>query len=229
MTQNENRRDQYSENRQKETERQRERETETKRHLKRYYCALCIFSFEVSRSSFSSFPRDDDDLNFPNGNEEPLMGPRERHRIIIIIALSRCTREEEKHSRGEKKRERERDKERETVIRTFFMCACIMCACASSRVFVSLNIALCAVCAHATRSALRSEEKTRVCYEKEDFVSISHFFVSIIKNRGKHEKKDVKKGKREKVFFFGGFFRSLFLSRSVSFCSHERLVVKSNN
>ena len=70
----------------------------------------------------------------------------------------------------ERKRERERDKEREKVIRTFFICVC-MCACASSRVFVYLNIALCAVCAHATRSALRSEEKTLefvVRKEKED-------------------------------------------------------------
>jgi len=65
-----------------------------------------------------------------------------------------------------------------------------LCACASSGVFVSLNIALCAVlCAHATRSALRSEEKTLSLLEKEkeDFVSISHF-VSL-KNRGKHEKR----------------------------------------
>ena len=87
----------------------------------------------------------------------------------------------------ERKRERERDKEREKVIRTFFMCVC-MCACASSRVFVYLNIALCAVCAHATRSALRSEEKTRVCYEKElGCLSISHF-VSL-KNREESTKK----------------------------------------
>ena len=75
-----------------------------------------------------------------------------------------------------------------------------------------------------------SEEKTRVCYEKEkeDFVSISHF-VSL-KNRGKHEKKDMKKGKRDKVFFFGGFFCSLpSLSKSVFFCSqNDLLVVKSN-
>ena len=65
MTQNENRRDQYSENRQKETERQREkkRQNDTEEILLR----LCVFSFDVSRSSFSSFPRDDDDLNFPNG------------------------------------------------------------------------------------------------------------------------------------------------------------------
>ena len=122
MTQNEKRRDQYSENRQKETERQRERK-ETKRHLKRYYCALCLL-VDVSRSSLSSFPRDDDDLNFPNGNEEPLMGPRERHRIIIIIALSLHSRRREAPN-GEKKRERERDKEREKVIRTFFMCVCV--------------------------------------------------------------------------------------------------------
>jgi hypothetical protein len=52
------------------------------------------------------FPRDDDDLNFPNGNEEPLMGPRERHRIIIIIALSLHSRRREAPN-GEKKRERE--------------------------------------------------------------------------------------------------------------------------
>jgi hypothetical protein len=92
--------------RRRRRDRERERETETKRHVKRYYCALCVFSFDVSRSSFSSFPRDDDDLNF----RERLMGPRERHRIIIIIiAFCRCTREEEKHSRGEKKRERERE------------------------------------------------------------------------------------------------------------------------
>ena len=122
----------------------------------------------------------------------------------------------------ERKRERERDKEREKVIRTFFMCACIMCACASSRVFVSLNIALCAVCAHATRSALRSEEKTRVCYEKEDFVSISHF-VSL-KNRGKHEKKDMKKGKRESLLFWWFFLLSPSLSKSVFFCSQNDLV-----
>jgi len=143
VTQNENRRDQYSENRQKETERQREKDGDKTTFKEILLRALYLLLY-------LRFPRDDDDLNFPNGNEEPLMGPRERHRIIIIIALSRCTREEEKHSRGEKKRERERDKEREKVIRTFFMCACIMCACASSRVFVSLNIALCAVCAHAT-------------------------------------------------------------------------------
>ena len=99
-------------------DRERERETETKRHVKRYYCALCVFSFDVSRSSFSSFPRDDDDLNF----RERLMGPRERHRIIIIIAFCRCTREEEKHRM---ERKRERDKEREKGIRTFFMCACM--------------------------------------------------------------------------------------------------------
>ena len=46
----------------------------------------------------------------------------------------------------ERKRDRERDKERERVIRTFFMCVCVFMRvlCASSRVFVSLNIALCA-------------------------------------------------------------------------------------
>jgi len=169
-------------------DRERERETETKRHVKRYYCALCVFSFDVSRSSFSSFPRDDDDLNF----RERLMGPRERHRIIIIIiAFCRCTREEEKHSRGEKKRERERGIKRERKLFVPFLCVRVyLCACASSGVFVSLNIALCAVlCAHATRSALRSEEKTLSLLEKEkeDFVSISHF-VSL-KNRGKHEKR----------------------------------------
>jgi len=156
--------------------------------VKRYYCALCVFSFDVSRSSFSSFPRDDDDLNF----RERLMGPRERHRIIIIIiAFCRCTREEEKHSRGEKKRERERGIKRERKLFVPFLCVRVyLCACASSGVFVSLNIALCAVlCAHATRSALRSEEKTLSLLEKEkeDFVSISHF-VSL-KNRGKHEKR----------------------------------------
>ena len=56
--------------------------------------------------------------------------------------------------------------------------------------FVFLNIALCAVlCAHATRSALRSEEKTLSLLEKEkeDFVSISHF-VSL-KNREESTKK----------------------------------------
>ena len=97
------------------------------------------------------------------------MGPRERHRIIIIIiALSLHSRRREAPN-GEKKRERERDKEREKVIRTFFMCVCDLCARASSRVFVSLNIALCAVlCAHATRSALLEvKRKLRVCYEKE--------------------------------------------------------------
>ena len=94
------------------------------------------------------------------------------------------------------------------------MCACIMCACASSRVFVSLNIALCAVCAHATRSALRSEEKTRVCYEKEDFVSISHF-VSL--KTEESTKKGHEKRQESKVFFFGGFFCSLPLSRNLSF------------
>ena len=105
--------------------------------------------------------------------------------------------------------------------------------------FVSLNIALCAVCAHATRSALRSEEKTRVCYKKEGkrkgrlyhFVSISLCLVK--KQRGKHEKKDVKKGKRvygHKVSFLVVFF-ALFssLSKSVFFCSqNDLLVVKSN-
>lgn len=51
------------------------------------------------------------------------MGPRERHRIIII-ALSLHSRRRDAPN-GEKKRERERDKEREKVIRTFFMCACV--------------------------------------------------------------------------------------------------------
>lgn len=155
-------------------DRERERETETKRHLKRYYCALCIFSFEVSRSSFSSFPRDDDDLNF----RERLMGPRERHRIIIIIiiiAFCRCTREEEKHSRGEKKRERERGIKRERKLFVPFLCVRVyLCACASSGVFVYLNIALCAVCAHATRSALRSEEKTLEFVTKRKTLSRYH-------------------------------------------------------
>jgi len=75
----------------------------------------------------------------------------------------------------ERKRERERDKEREKVIRTFFICVC-MCACASSRVFVYLNIALCAVCAHATRSAaLRSEEKPREFVTKKKRETLSRY------------------------------------------------------
>ena len=117
VTQNEKRRDQYSENRQTETERQREkkRQNDTWRDI----CALCVFSFDVSRSSFSSFPRDDDDLNFPNG-----WWGRARDIESSSSSRCRCTREEEKH-RMERKRERERDKEREKVIRTFFMCACI--------------------------------------------------------------------------------------------------------
>ena len=50
--------------------------------------------------------------------------------------------------------------------------------------------------------------------EKEDFVSISHF-VSL-KNRGKHEKKHVKKGKRVKSsFLVVVFFCSLFLSLEI--------------
>ena len=61
----------------------------------------------------------------------------------------------------ERKRERERGIKRERKLFVPFLCVCVyLCACASSGVFVSLNIALCAVCAHATRSALRSEEKT---------------------------------------------------------------------
>ena len=161
------------------------------------------------------------------------MGPRERHRIIIIIiAFCRCTREEEKHSRGEKKRERERGIKRERKLFVPFLCVRVyLCACASSGVFVSLNIALCAVlCAHATRSALRSEEKTLSLLEKEkeDFVSISHF-VSLYKNRGKHEKKHVKKGKREKSLLFWWFFLLSFpLSRNLSFFAPTTLVVKIN-
>lgn len=91
----------------------------------------------------------------------------------------------------ERKRERERDKERERYSYLFFyVCVCV-CACASSGVFVSLNIALCAVCAHATRSAICEVKRNLefVKKEKEDFVSISHT-LSRVKNRGKHEKKD---------------------------------------
>ena len=72
-----------------------------------------------------------------------------------------------------------------------------LCACASSGVFVSLNIALCAVlCAHATRSALRSEEKTLSLLEKEkeDFVSIS---LCLVKNREESTKKGHEKKARE--------------------------------
>ena len=67
--------------------------------------------------------------------------------------------------------------------------------------------------------------------EKEDyhFVSISHF-VSLYKNRGKHEKKDVKKGKREKSLLFWWFF--LLSSLSLEIClfllPKRPLVVKSN-
>ena len=52
--------------------------------------------------------------------------------------------------------------------------------------------------------------------EKEDyhFVSISHF-VSLYKNRGKHEKKDMKKGKRVKSSFLVVFFA---LSLSLEIC-----------
>ena len=85
------------------------------------------------------------------------MGPRERHRIIIIIiAFCRCTREEEKHSRGEKKRERERGIKRERKLFVPFLCVRVyLCACASSGVFVSLNIALSArCCVHTQREAL---------------------------------------------------------------------------
>ena len=99
--------------------------------------------------------------------------------------------------------------------------------------FVFLNIALCAVlCAHATRSALRSEEKTLSLLEKEkeDFVSISHF-VSL-KTERKARKKDMKKRQERKKSSFLVVFFALFssLSKSVSFCSqNDLLVVKSNN
>ena len=154
------------------------------------------------------------------------MGPRERHRIISS-SRCRCTREEEKH-RMERKRERERGIQRENVIRTFFfMCVCV-CACASSGVFVSLNIALCAVCARATRSAaLRSEEKTlefvRGKRKGRLFVSRYHT-LSRVKNRGKHLKKRTheKRQERKSSFFWWWFFlRSFPLSKSVSFCSHD--------
>ena len=51
----------------------------------------------------------------------------------------------------ERKRERERGIKRERKLFVPFLCVCVyLCARASSRVFVSLNIALCAVlCAHA--------------------------------------------------------------------------------
>ena len=69
-----------------------------------------------------------------------------------------------------------------------------------------------------------SEEKTLSLLRKkkrEDFVSISHF-VSL-KNRGKHEKKDMKKGKREQKSSFLVVFFALFssLSKSVFFCSQN--------
>ena len=81
------------------------------------------------------------------------MGPRERHRIIIIIALSLHSRRREAPN-GEKKREK-RGIKRERKLFVPFLCVCVyLCARASSRVFVSLNIALCAVCVHTQREAL---------------------------------------------------------------------------
>jgi hypothetical protein len=79
----------------------------------------------------------------------------------------------------ERKRERERDKEREKGIRTFFfMCVCVyLCACASSRVFVSLNIALCAVCVHTQREALCEVKRklSRVCCTKKKRKTLSRY------------------------------------------------------
>ena len=98
------------------------------------------------------------------------MGPREtsnhHHRVVVALEKKRSTEWREK--------ERERGIKREKVIRTFFMCVC-MCACASSGVFVYLNIALCAVCAHATRSALRSEEKTLEFVTKKKRKTLSRY------------------------------------------------------
>ena len=116
----------------------------------------------------------------------------------------------------ERKRERERDKERESYSYLFYVCV-YLCACASSRVFVYLNIALCAVCAHATRSALRSEEKTLEFVRKRKGRLCLDITLCLVKNRGKHEKKHVKKGKREKSLLFWSFFLLSFpLSRNLS-------------
>ena len=106
-------------------DRRRRRDRERKRDkttVKRYLRALLFFSFDVSRSSFSSFPRDDDDLNFPNvsadGAARETSNHHHHHRVVVALEKKRSTEWREK-------RERERDKEREKVIRTFFMCVCV--------------------------------------------------------------------------------------------------------
>jgi hypothetical protein len=75
------------------------------------------------------------------------------------------------------RREKERERERERKVFVPFLCVRVyLCACASSGVFVSLNIALCAVlCAHATRSALRSEEKTLEFVTKKKRKTLSRY------------------------------------------------------